>query len=162
MVVYIGGTPYKIPLCLWVGPDSHANGSHWLTRILSRLPDRWFGSSPVHGRRKRAIVNLSCDGQTAIPEVVELYTRRIVKDDFGAPIGLYPWRAWEKDTRKRPVAIYPGVMSGRLVTAGTRVPVSMLNGEYLAGKEPKRIARDHGLSLERVTEASSHLDTEAA
>jgi len=117
---------------------------------------------PGRGRRKGRITNLSQYGQAGIPEVINLFTRRIVKDTKGAPIGLHPWRFWEHDARRRPVAIYPDVMSGRLVVAGTRIPVAQLQAEALAGKTPKKLAQDYRLTVTRVKEALSHLDTKAA
>ena len=117
---------------------------------------------PGRGRRKRVILNLSKHGQTGIPQVVDLYTRRISKDNHGSPIGLYPWRLWKHDDRRRPVAIHPNVMSGRLVVAGTRIPVTLLKAEVLAGKSPKQLAKDYRLPTMRVEEALSHFDTKAA
>jgi uncharacterized protein (DUF433 family)/DNA-binding transcriptional MerR regulator len=117
---------------------------------------------PGRGRRKRAVWNISRHGQTGIPQVVDLYTRRISKDRQGNPIGLYPSRLWEQDGRKRPVAIHPNVMSGRLVVTGTRIPVALLKAEALAGKLPKQLAKDYRLSTRRVEEALSHFDTKAA
>lgn len=117
---------------------------------------------PGAGRRKRAVVNLSRHGQTGIPEVVELYTRRIDKDRHGHPIGLFPSRLLGRDDRKRPVAMHPDVMSGRLVVTGTRIPVSLLKAETLAGTSIKRLALDYRLPVKRVEEALSHFDTKAA
>lgn len=117
---------------------------------------------PGRGRRKGTAVNLSRYGQTAIPEVVKLYTRRIVKDTKGTPIGLHPWRFWQKDARRRPVAIYPNVMSGRLVVEGTRIPVTLLHAEVESGKTPEQLAQAYRLSVTRVNEALSHFDTKAA
>lgn len=117
---------------------------------------------PGAGRRKRAVINLSKYGQRGIPSVIDLYTRRIVRDEYGSPIAIYPWRFWEHDKRKRPISIRPDVMSGRLVVAGTRVPVSLLKAETLSGKTVKALARDYRLPIRRVKEALSHLDTQAA
>ncbi len=117
---------------------------------------------PGRGKRKRTVVNLSRYGQRAIPEIVELYTSRIVRDEYGSPITIYPWRFWERDKRKRPISIQPDVMSGRLVVAGTRIPVSLLKAEALSGKTVKSIARSYRLPKKRVEEALSHFDTKAA
>lgn len=117
---------------------------------------------PGKGRRKGVVVNLSRGGQTGFSEVIKLYTRRIVKDHSGDPIGLFPWRFKKKDDGRRPVAIHPDIMSGRLVVAGTRIPVSRLAAEALARKPIKKIARDYRLTVKRVKEALRHLDTKAA
>jgi uncharacterized protein (DUF433 family) len=116
---------------------------------------------PGRGRRKRAVLNLSRGGQTGIPEVIELYTRRIVKDEKGIPIALHPWKYWQTDPRSRPVSISPEVMSGRLVVRGTRIPVSILAIEA-ERKSAEKLAHDYGISPKTVREALRHFDTKAA
>jgi uncharacterized protein (DUF433 family) len=116
---------------------------------------------PGRGRRKRAVVNLSRSGQTGIPEVVELYTRRVMKDEKGIPIALFPWRHGEIGDRTRPVSIDPNVMSGRLVVRGTRIPVSVLLLESRR-KSAEQLARDYQLTPKVVREALSHFDSKAA
>lgn len=117
---------------------------------------------PGRGKRKRAILNLSKCGQEGIPEVIDLYTQRILRDANNVPIALYPWRLWQTDTRSRPVSIHPHIMSGRLVVAGTRIPVSLLAREHLSGRSPIALANDYNLDIKVVEEALSHLDTKAA
>jgi uncharacterized protein (DUF433 family) len=107
-------------------------------------------------------LNLSRGGQECIPDVIHLYTHRVVKDSQGNALALFPWRFWQRDKRKRPVTIDPSVMSGRLVVAGTRIPVALIQAEAHSKKPIARIARDFRISVARVKEALSHFDTKAA
>lgn len=115
---------------------------------------------PGRGRRKRAVLNLST-GQTGIPQVIDLYTKRIVKDEHGSPIAIHPWRDWQTDSRSRPVSISPDVMSGRLVVRGTRIPVTILAVESRS-KSPEILARKFRISPKVVREALRHFENKAA
>jgi uncharacterized protein (DUF433 family) len=143
--------------------QNESSSSHPLQDDNIRIFARYLVRiEPGRGRRKRAVINLSKRGQAGIPEVVDLYTKRIAKDPLGRPVGIFPWRFWQQDERSRPVSIHPNVMSGRLVVSGTRIPVSLLLSETAAGNSPEKLARDYNLSPKVITEALSHLDTKAA
>lgn len=145
-----------------VEAESEAGSKHPLQdkniKIFARCLVR---IEPGRGKRKRSVVNLSLHGQRGIPEVVELYTRRIVVDASGSPIALYPWRHWQTDDTARPVSISPNVMSGRLVVRGTRIPLAVLATEA-RDRTPEDLARDFNLSVDLVREALSHFDRKAA
>jgi uncharacterized protein (DUF433 family) len=112
--------------------------------------------------RRRQITNISRHGQAGIPSVIEKFMKRIVRDSAGMPTGLYPWRLPDKTNRTRPVAIYPDVMSGRLVLSGTRVPVALLQSEVLAGNSPEHLAKEYRVPVKRIKEALRHFDSKAA
>jgi uncharacterized protein (DUF433 family) len=108
---------------------------------------------PARGRRRKQVLQLMGPRQLAVPEVVDVWGRRIVA---GGPI--FPWRYLADDDESRPVSLDPEVMSGRLVVAGTRVPVQVLWRRSLAGQSPSELAEDYDLSEELVTKALMHID----
>ena len=118
--------------------------------------------SPGTRGRKREITNLSRYGQAGIPQVIDKFTKRIVRDTSGMPVSLYPWKFLDHKTRSRPVAVHPDVMSGRLVISGTRIPVTLLKAEVLAGSTVQQLAKEYRLSAKRIEEALRHFGTKAA
>jgi uncharacterized protein (DUF433 family) len=51
----------------------------------------------------------------------------------------------------------PNIMSGRLVVAGTRIPVNTLLGSKRAGETIEQIADDYSLDPEVVEKALIHI-----
>jgi len=91
-------------------------------------------------------------GQQMIEEVVGLFAERIESNNF-----IFPWRYAATDHQSRPVSINPNIMSGRLVVAGTRIPVTTIVGMKRGGMTAKAIAQDFSLDVDTVEKAIVHL-----
>lgn len=138
-------------------------GSHPLQDDRIRIFARCLVHIESDNRGKStAVTNLSRSGQGGIPQIVDQYMTRVIRDQSGNATALFPWRYWQRGERKRPLEINPDIMSGRLVVAGTRIPVSLIQAEALSKKPLVKIARDFRISVTRVKEALSHIDTKAA
>jgi uncharacterized protein (DUF433 family) len=108
---------------------------------------------PARGRNPRTITSLGQNpGQQAFAEVVDLFAERIEPGEF-----IYPWRFASTDHDSRPVSMNPNIMSGRLVVAGTRIPVNTLLGSKRAGETIEQIANDYGLDPAVVEKALIHI-----
>ena len=122
-------------------------------RLKSGLKDLVY-DKPARGKNPRTIASLGQKpGQQSFKEVADLFAERIEPGEF-----IYPWRFASTDRDSRPVSMNPRIMSGRLVVAGTRIPVSVLLGSKRAGETVLEIARDYGLDPEIVLKALVHLD----
>jgi uncharacterized protein (DUF433 family) len=108
---------------------------------------------PARGDQPRTITSLGLKpGQQFVREVADLFGARIVSGKF-----MFPWRYAATDQDSRPVSVNPQIMSGRLVVAGTRIPVAALAEEKRGGSSPAEIARDFGLEQEIVEKALIHV-----
>jgi len=109
---------------------------------------------PARGKNPRTITSLGKrPGQAVIEEVANLFAERIEPGRF-----IFPWRFAATDHQSRPVSMNPHIMSGRLVVAGTRIPVTVLWGRKRAGVGVEEIARDYGLDRDIVKKALTHID----
>lgn len=108
---------------------------------------------PARGKNPRTVTSLGRKpGQQMVREVADLFAERIVAGKF-----IFPWRFAASDHQSRPVSMNPNIMSGRLVVAGTRIPVTVIRGRRRAGERTEEIARDYGLDREIVEKALAHL-----
>lgn len=94
-----------------------------------------------------------------IPEVVDVWGKRIAMDNEGRGTQIYPWKFAKTDEYSRPVAIDPNVMSGQLVITGTRIPVSVLRGYVESGRKVEEVAKLYRLDAEIVRQALQHVDS---
>jgi uncharacterized protein (DUF433 family) len=109
---------------------------------------------PARGTSPRAVISLhNKPGQEIIEEVADMFAERIETGKF-----IFPWRFAATDRRSKPVSMNPRIMSGRLVVAGTRIPVSVLWGRKRAGLKVDEIAKDYGLDRDVVRQALIHID----
>jgi uncharacterized protein (DUF433 family) len=108
---------------------------------------------PAHGKNPRTITSLGQKpGQQSFKEVADMFAERIEPGEF-----IYPWRFASTDHDSRPVSLNPNIMSGRLVIAGTRIPVNALLGGKRSGETIEEIADDYGLDREVVEKALIHI-----
>jgi uncharacterized protein (DUF433 family)/DNA-binding transcriptional MerR regulator len=113
---------------------------------------------PPRGTKPRRVVDLTRQGgQLSIPEVIDLFATRIRFDNKGRLAQIFPWRYWSRQDMSTPVMIDPGIMSGRLVITGTRIPVQIVAQRKLAGEAVTELAKDYGLEIEAVDKALRHL-----
>ncbi len=113
---------------------------------------------PPRGKRGREVINLSKHRQLAFGDITDVFSKRILQDDQGQPLRVFPWRYFREDHNSRPVSIDPEVSSGRLVVTGTRIPVSILVGMKLSKKTPEQIANNYGLKVDAVEKALRHVE----
>jgi uncharacterized protein (DUF433 family) len=108
---------------------------------------------PARGKSPRTITSLGqMPGQQLVDEVADLFSERIVDGKF-----LFPWRFAGTDHMSRPVSMNPHIMSGRLVVAGTRIPVTALATQKRAGANLDEIAKDFDLKRDDVEKALIHI-----
>lgn len=109
---------------------------------------------PARGASPRTVTSLKeKPGQEIIEEVANMFAERIETGRF-----IFPWRYAATDHTSRPVSMNPHIMSGRLVVAGTRIPVTVLLGRKRAGMKVEEIAKDYGLESGIVQQALTHID----
>lgn len=108
---------------------------------------------PARGQRPRTITSLlKKPGQHLVEEVADMFAERIEQGRF-----IFPWRYAADDHVSKPVSMNPNIMSGRLVVAGTRIPVTTLLGQKRSGKDVQVIAQDYGLEPHLVEQAITHI-----
>ena len=97
------------------------------------------------------LIVVSRGGQTAVRELIAGSLKRIEHDPQGLAIRLFPWR---KDySERRSVEIDPGRAFGRMVIAGTGIPIQILSERFHAGESINALADDYRLDREQVEEA---------
>jgi uncharacterized protein (DUF433 family) len=110
------------------------------------------------GKEDRQVVDLSKSRQLAFGEVVDVFSKRILQDEQGQPLRVFPWRYFSEDKDSHPVSIDPEVLSGKLVVTGTRIPVSVLLGMKISNNTPEQIAKNYDLDIEIVNKALRHIE----
>jgi uncharacterized protein (DUF433 family) len=133
------------------------NSQHPLQRadaVKECLKDLVY-DKPARGANPRTVTSIGhAPGQQFVREVVDLFGERIVDGKF-----IFPWRFAATDHKSRPVSMNPNIMSGRLVVAGTRIPVTTLLGRKRSGLTTVEIAKDYGLERDAVEKALTHIGT---
>ena len=96
---------------------------------------------PAKGKKPRQMIPLGTPAQMSlyIPDVIETWGKRILEDDEGKGMLIFPWKQSATDDVSRPVSLDAGVLSGRLVVTGTRVPVDVLAGYFESGRTVVRV-----------------------
>lgn len=132
------------------------NSQHPLQRadaIKECLKDLVY-DKPARGKSPRTVTSLGKKpGQQLVEEVANLFSERIEAGKF-----IFPWRFAATDHKSRPVSMNPNIMSGRLVVAGTRIPVNTILGQKRAGEKVQDIAAEFGLDETIVKQALAHID----
>ena len=98
------------------------------------------------------LLNISRKGQLGIKTILEVYLKRIERDESGCPLRIYPLRS-EDSRESKHLMIHTRISFGRLVIAGTGIPVDVLAERYNGGESIESIARDYGCEEEKITEA---------
>jgi uncharacterized protein (DUF433 family) len=132
-----------------------------ISENLKIFRDNLMLDRPARGRNARQVINLSRDGQLAIPDIVDVFSNRVLRNSAGNAVAIFPWRLWFQDSQSKPVQISPDVMSGRLVVTGTRIPVSILQARHRNGESIEAMALDYELSVESIDKALRHLEKAA-
>ncbi len=93
------------------------------------------------------LINASCDGQTAMREMLADKLRDIEYGRDGRAARLF------LDGERRLIVMDPAVGFGRPVVAGTRVPVETIVARFEGGEEPADIAHDYEIDEAKVHQA---------
>jgi uncharacterized protein (DUF433 family) len=99
------------------------------------------------------LINTSKKGQLEMKELLELYLRRIHRDDAGIPIRLYPFTRDRIEEAPQTVAIDPRIRFGDPCLAGTRIPTSIIMERYRAGDSFQVLAEDYRRPVDEIEEA---------
>lgn len=100
------------------------------------------------------LLNASKHGQTAMPELLRSYLRRIERDAHGWPVRLFPFtRVRAKSSDPRLIAMDPSVAFGKPVITGSRVPTREVFERYRLGESVSELADDFGRQVAEIEEA---------
>ena len=100
-------------------------------------------------------INITKRGQLGIGPILDLYLKRVDRDQSGLPIRLFPVRMdWDKldDEPPRVVVINPKVSSGRPVVYGTGVVTSIVSSRFRAGEGIEELSQDYSLKPAQIEE----------
>jgi uncharacterized protein (DUF433 family) len=101
-------------------------------------------------------INVSSWGQLGLGPILDFYLQRIVRDEKGWPIKLFPIRMnWPGDLKSdapRVVVIDPAISSGQPVVNGTGVMAQVIVGRFNTGEDIEEIAEDYGLKTSQIQE----------
>lgn len=122
---------------------------HQISHPLAEL-DLETDGIEVFIRDQELPVSASARGQAAFPEIVDLYLKRVERDEHGLPLRFFPFTY---DTCPKTIVMDPAVAFGRPVVAGTRVATTMIFDRYSGGESLTDIAADYDLQLPAVEEA---------
>ena len=110
------------------------------------------GAGEVFIEHYGELVSLSRSGQLALRRVLELYLRRVERDDRHIPLRLFPFLT-PGDRETQSVAIDPAVSGGRPVLAGSGITTAAIVRRIDQGESPDHVARDYGLTVDRISDA---------
>ena len=99
------------------------------------------------------LVTISQDGQMAMSKIMAVYLRRIIRDQSGIPIRLFPFtRDRYKDSPKI-ISIDPKIRFGKPCIRGTRIPTAIILERHQAGDSIDLLAKDYGRNGAEIEEA---------
>jgi uncharacterized protein (DUF433 family)/hemin uptake protein HemP len=98
------------------------------------------------------LISLSRSGQLAMRKVLQLYLRRVERDDRHIPLRLFPFLR-ESHADSHSVVIDPRVSFGQPTLAGTGVTTSMLVRRVDAGETVEHLSHDYGISADQIADA---------
>lgn len=102
------------------------------------------------------LINASLGGQFAMKEILQVYLKRIERDENGIARQLFPFTRLASDGRgddPRIVAINPRIAFGKPVISGTGIPTATIAERYKMGESILEIADDYRREPNEVEEA---------
>lgn len=84
--------------------------------------------------------------------ILATYFDRIVRDEAGLPIKLFPFTKLSGSDEPKTVMIDPRISFGRPVLAGTGIPTAMLAERYKAGDSIDELAEDYNCDRLQIEE----------
>lgn len=91
-------------------------------------------------------INATKHGQLAMRKILQRYLKRIVRDERGLPIRVFP-------IHSRRLVIDPQFASGKPIVKNRGITASVLWGRNKTGETVQEIAKDYGLTRREVKEA---------
>ncbi len=92
------------------------------------------------------------DREQEARQILKTYFDRIVRDEAGLPIKLYPFTKLSGADEPKTVMIDPRISFGRPVLAGTGIPTAMLAERYKAGDSIDELAEDYNCDRLQIEE----------
>jgi uncharacterized protein (DUF433 family) len=99
-----------------------------------------------------SLISLGHAGQIAMRKVLEMYLRRVERDERNIPIRLFPF-VTERNAESHSIVIDPSVSFGRPIVAGSGITTSILVRRIDAGETMEHLAHDYGIPVEKITDA---------
>jgi uncharacterized protein (DUF433 family) len=94
------------------------------------------------------LINVSASGQLALREVITGALHRIERDVDGSALGIFPWL--DRVDEPRLVELNVHRAFGRLVVAGTSLPVEALAERWRAGDTIDHLAEEYRLDRQTI------------
>lgn len=98
------------------------------------------------------LINLTLSGQLAIHKTLDKYLNRVVRDDKGRLLRIYPVGTYSEEG-SRPVVIDPRVGFGQPLIDETRIPVEAVIDRYNAGESIEELAEDYRCEVKKLEDA---------
>ena len=92
------------------------------------------------------------DREQEARQILKTYFDRIVRDEAGLPLKLYPFTKLPGFDEPKTVMIDPRISFGRPVLAGTGIPTAMLAERYKAGDSIDELAEDYNCDRLQIEE----------
>lgn len=102
------------------------------------------------------LINVSRGGQLALKEILDIYLKRIERDEQGLARQLFPFTRIAANGHvddPKVVAINPRVAFGKPVIVGTGIPTAIIAERYKTGESIADIADDYGREYFEIEEA---------
>jgi uncharacterized protein (DUF433 family) len=100
-----------------------------------------------------SLINASQGEQMGLRDAVHAHLERIVTDDSGLAIKLFPFTRSHEENNPRIVVIDPQIAFGRLTIEGTGIAANVLAERYLAGDSIDDLAYDYNCENFKIEEA---------
>lgn len=92
-------------------------------------------------------------GRAVFRETLDAALQRIVWDDRGLPMKLYPFVRGRMEDAPIRIAIEPGLSAGRPIIDGTGLAAEVIAERHRAGESIDALAQDYGRPAEEIVEA---------
>ena len=92
------------------------------------------------------------DREKEARQILKTYFDRIVRDEAGLPLKLYPFTKLPGADEPKTVMIDPRISFGRPVLAGTGIPTAILAERYKAGDSIDELAEDYNCDRLQIEE----------
>ncbi len=102
------------------------------------------------------LINVSKGGQIAMKEILQVYLKRIERDENGLARQLFPFTRISSDGRRddpKVVSINPRIAFGKPVISGTGIPTTIIAERYKTGESILEIADDYSREVAEIEEA---------
>lgn len=104
-------------------------------------------------------IDVSRGGQGAFRELIEVYLRRVERDDRGLPVRLFPFVRGRELTAEqladepRSIEINAARSFGKPVLTGTGIPTATVASRFKAGEDVDDLAEDYGRTPLEINQA---------